>query len=129
MAPKDCAKTAFRMLWGLFEFLQIPLGLNGAVATVQRLMDSLLAPHVAYAAAYIDDDIVIFTKSGLQHIQVIKAILGEFRTTRLTANQKKNVLAGKKIKYLGFLVGQGFIKLLMDKVDTIHHFQAPHTRR
>lgn len=60
MKPSDCAKTAFGMLWGLFEFLCMLFRLNGVASTFQRLMNALLAPHAAYTAAYIDDT-VIFT--------------------------------------------------------------------
>lgn len=71
MALKDCNKTAFGTLWGLYEFLQMPFGLHRAAATFQKLMDTILAPHGAYAAAYIDD--IIFTKTWPQHLQAAVA--------------------------------------------------------
>lgn len=85
MKPSDCAKTAFGTLWGLFEFQCMPFGLNGAAATFQRLMDSLLAPHTA---AYIDD-IIVYTMDWPRHLHTLKAILGELRVAGMTANPKK----------------------------------------
>lgn len=74
MKPSHYAKTAFGTPWGLFKILCMPFRLNGTAATFQRLTDLLLAPHVAYAAAYIND-IVIFTMEVSWPIQALKAIL------------------------------------------------------
>lgn len=114
-APKDCANTAFGTPWGLYKFLCMRFWLNRAVATFQRLMDSLLAPHTAYATTYIND-FTVFTKTWHQFVQAVKTILEEIRNTGMTANPKKCVLAGKETKYLGFLVGQGISRLLTDKI-------------
>ncbi|KYO47687.1 hypothetical protein Y1Q_0019774 [Alligator mississippiensis] len=72
----NCAKTAFGTPWGLFKFVRMPFGLNGAAAIFQRLMEMLLAPHAAYVAAYIDD-IIIFTSSWEQHLEALRAVLRE----------------------------------------------------
>lgn len=47
----------------------------------------------------------------------------------MMANPKKCVLVGRETKYLGFLVGQGIIRPLTDKVKAIRRFQAPCTQR
>lgn len=67
MAPRDCAKKVFGILWGLYEFLRMPFGLNGAAATFQRLMDTLLSPHISHVAAYIED-MIVFTKTWNQRV-------------------------------------------------------------
>ena len=48
-------KTAFSTQLDLYQFKMLPFGLFVAPATFQRLMDRVLWPHAAYAAAYIDD--------------------------------------------------------------------------
>nr|XP_014351839.1 PREDICTED: RNA-directed DNA polymerase homolog [Latimeria chalumnae] len=58
LAPASREKTAFSTPFGLFHFRKMPLGLHGAPATFQRLMDKVLSPHKEYAAAYIDDVII-----------------------------------------------------------------------
>ncbi|XP_025061953.1 GTP cyclohydrolase 1-like [Alligator sinensis] len=101
MRPTDSAKTAFGMPWSLLEFVQMPFGLNGTAATFQRLMDTLLAPHVSYAAAYIND-IIIFTPDWDQHLKALRAVLGEFQMAGLTTDPKKCKLVGTETAYLGF---------------------------
>ena len=51
-------KTAFATPGGLYQYTVLPFGVHGAPATFQRMMDQLLWPHQAYAAAYIDDIII-----------------------------------------------------------------------
>lgn len=45
-------------LCGLYQFVTLPFSLFRAPATFQLLMDQVLHPHVAYAAAYLDDVII-----------------------------------------------------------------------
>ena len=55
----DNPKTAFTTPLGLFQFQVMPFGLTGALATFQRLMDSVFRGANEYAKAYLDD-VVIF---------------------------------------------------------------------
>ena len=48
------------------------------------MMDQILQPHRAYAAAYIDD-IIIHSDSWDVHIRQLQAVLGELRKAGLTA--------------------------------------------
>lgn len=73
----------------------MPFGLHGAAASFQTLMDKVLAPHHAYAAACIDD-ILIFLEQWEQHLQHLQAILIELRETDLTGNLKKCSLGQKE---------------------------------
>lgn len=87
---------------------------NGAVATFQQLIGWVLATHQGYAAAYIDN-IVVYSEGWDQLVRAVKTVLKELKQAGLTANPKKCTLGKDETKYLGFLVGQGHIKLLADK--------------
>jgi len=43
MKSKDIEKTAFSAEGGHFEFIRMPFGLTNAPATIQRVMDNVLA--------------------------------------------------------------------------------------
>ena len=58
LSPGSKGKTAFSTPYGLYQFVTLPFGLFGAPATIQCLMDRMLHPHAAYAAAYLDDVII-----------------------------------------------------------------------
>ncbi len=54
LSPGTGEKTAFSSTMGLFEFTVMPFSLQGAPATFQRLMDSVVA-GLSFCAAYLDD--------------------------------------------------------------------------
>lgn len=73
---RDRPKTAFSTPWALFESTWMPFNLHGAAATFQWLMDHILAPHMMYAEAYIDD-VVIYARTWEQHLHYVEAVLQE----------------------------------------------------
>ncbi|KAL0172566.1 hypothetical protein M9458_032877, partial [Cirrhinus mrigala] len=52
------------------------------------LMDKILRPHAAYAAAYLSD-IIIYSNDWQQHMEHLWAVLRALRGAGLTANPKK----------------------------------------
>ncbi|GAB1312048.1 Retrotransposon nucleocapsid protein [Madurella fahalii] len=63
-------KTAFRIRYGLFEYLVTPFGVTGALATFQRYINRALQRYLEeFASAYLDDTsssapLVALTKKG-----------------------------------------------------------------
>lgn len=74
---------------GLYQFVRMPFGLTNAPATWQRLIDKILGvdlePHVM---VYLDD-IVIFTPTFEEHIQVVEKVLDRFIISGLTVSREK----------------------------------------
>ena len=121
-------KTAFVTPDGLFNYTVLPFGVHGAPATFQRLMDRVLRPHRAYAAAYLDD-IVIQSTSWAEHLEHLEAILGALRRAGLTANAKKCRLGLTETDYLGFTIGRGCVKPQTRKVEKIKNWPRPVTKK
>ncbi len=85
LSPLSKEKTAFTTPFGLHQFVTLPFGLFGAPATFQRLMDKVLRPHSAYAAAYLDD-IIIHSNDWQRHMEHLRAVLRSLRVAGLTSN-------------------------------------------
>ena len=83
------------------NFVTLPFGLFGALATFQHLMDRVLRPHAAYAAAYLDN-VIIQSGGWAEHMQPVAAVLESLRQAGLTANQKKCVVGRGEVQYLGY---------------------------
>ncbi|KAJ8346401.1 hypothetical protein SKAU_G00278020 [Synaphobranchus kaupii] len=97
LSPESKKKTAFSAPDGLYQFRTLPFGLFGAPATFQRLMDRVLRPHAAFAAAYLDD-IIIHSSSWAQHVRHVEAVLESLRQAGLTANPKKCAIGRAETK-------------------------------
>lgn len=109
---------AFGTPWGLFEFCCVPFGLYGVAATFKHLMDCLLAPHQAYASAYLDN-VIIFLEHWNQDLEALQKFFQELHGAELTANPSKHTLAQKETQGLSFQVGQGKTEPLADKIQAL----------
>ncbi len=72
LSPLSKEKTAFTTPFGLHQFVTLPVRLFGDSGHFQRLMDKVLRPHSAYAAAYLDD-IIIHSNDWQRHYGTIYA--------------------------------------------------------
>ena len=90
--------------------------LHGASATFQRVMDKVLEPVKEFAAAYIDD-ILIYSKTFGEHVIHLEKVLTELRQANLRVSPSKCKIARRGIKYLGFLIEEGKIWPVSEKVD------------
>ena len=125
---QDRPKTAFTSPQGLFQFRVMPFGLQGAPATFQRMMDSLLRGLGDTTAAYLDD-IVIHSETWEEHLQHIQAVLQRLREAKLTIKPKKCQFGMSNCTYLGHVVGNGQVKPEMAKVEAVRKFPQPKTKR
>ncbi|XP_056152779.1 muscarinic acetylcholine receptor M3-like [Lampris incognitus] len=94
---------AFATPTGLYQYTVLPFRVHGAPATFQRMMDRVLGPHWAYAAAYLDD-IVIHSATRRGHLTHLRSVLGALRAAGLKANPQKCRLGVEEASYLGYRV-------------------------
>ena len=88
MAKASRDKTAFITPFGQFQFSVMPFGLNGALATFQRMMDKLVGDMEGFAASYLDD-IVIYSATWDEHLTHIQRVLERLRERGPTAKPSK----------------------------------------
>ena len=60
MDEKDVHKTAFSTSQGHFEFIRMPFGRNGAPATFQRALTSIISSFVGKSCCVYLDDIIVY---------------------------------------------------------------------
>ncbi len=128
LSPLSKEKSAFTMPFGLHQFVTLPFGLFGAPATFQRLMDKILRPHTAYAAAYLDD-IIIYSQDWQRHMVHLREVLRALRGAGLTANPKKCAIGRVEVRYLGFHLGHGQVRPQIDKTAAIAACPRPKTKK
>ncbi len=128
LSPLSKEKTAFTTPFGLHQFVTLPFGLFGAPATFQRLMDKVLRPHSAYAAAYLDD-IIIHSNDWQRHMEHLRAVLRSLREAGLTANPRKCAIGRVEVRYLGFHLGHGQVRPQIDKTAAVAACPSPKTKK
>ena len=122
---EDRPKTAFATALGLYQFRVMPFDLQGAPATFQRMMDSLLR---GYAAAYLDD-VIIHSESWGEHLQHIDAVLTRLHNANLTVKPRKCQFAMQNCMYLGHIVGNKHIQPEKGKIDPVGSFLTPTSKK
>ena len=75
------------------------------------------------------DDILIFTATWNEHIEILREVLSRLRMAGLTARPTKCYLGFESLDFLGHIVGEGVIKPQPDKVRNILAGSRPTTKK
>ncbi|KAG0902961.1 hypothetical protein G6F62_011859 [Rhizopus arrhizus] len=118
-------KSAFICRSGLYEFVRMPFGLTNAPATMQRLMDSVLAGLKWQICLVYLDDIICYSPSFEQHLVDLRSVLNRLRAASLTANIKKCKFTSNRISFLGYVITPDGLHTDPDKVRAVTDFPTP----
>ena len=119
-------KTAFATPFGLYQFIRMPFGLQGAPATFQRMIDKLLDGLGNFANACLDD-LVIYSSTWEEHLQHLPVIFQRLEEAGLTI--KKCQLGMTQCIYLGHVVGRGQVKPEFSKIGALEKFERLKIKR
>ena len=119
--------SAFVTPSGLYQYKVMPFGMKNAPATFQRMVNKLVR-DIDGCEGYIDD-VVIFSDNWSDHIRQIERFLQIMREAKLTINLMKSQFGKATVKYLGHIVGQGQVRPLDAKIQTIVKYPIPTSRK
>jgi hypothetical protein len=125
LAPSDIPKTAFITPLGLYEFRVLPFGLCNAPAVFCRLMSQVLAPYLNKFVVVYMDDILVYSKSPEEHLHHLELIFQLLEQHKLYAKGSKCNFNQAELKYLGFIVGHGTLKVDPEKIKAISDWPTP----
>ena len=127
--PEDQENTTFTTPWGTFMYAKMPFGLMNAGVTFHKAMDTaFLEENDRYVVIYLDD-ITVFSKSDLDHLQHLRRVFLKCRKFGISLNPKKSHFAMEEGKILGHIISEKGIKIDPDRVASIQQTGLPRNKK
>lgn len=117
--------TAFRAHHNLYEYIVMPFGLKTAPATFSRLMEDVLGDLYWRGVCVYLDDILIHHVDFEGAMDLLKIVLQRLKKAGLTIAIDKCRFFPKELLYLGYIVGDGYIKPNLEKIETLRRLKVP----
>ena len=124
---EDVHKTAFRTIYGHFEFRVLPFGLTNAPATFMRLMNDVFRTYLDQFVIIYLDDILVFSRTKEEHASHLKTVLDLLRQHQLYAKAAKCALFKTSVDFLGHVIGGDGIRPDPCKVNAVVNWPQPST--
>jgi hypothetical protein len=125
MAEADIHKTAFVTPRGQFEWTVMPFGLCNAPSTFQSMMDEVLREFLNDFAVVYMDDVLIYSNSWPEHLDHLDKIFQRFEEHGLYCKPHKCDFGKAEVKFLGFLVGNGCVRIDDSAFAAVRNWPTP----
>ena len=123
----DVPKTAFRTRYGHYEFLVMLFGLTNAPAVFMDLMNRVCKPYLDKFVTIFIDNILIYSKSQVEHQEHLRLVLELLRKEQLYAKLSKCDFWIREVQFLGHVINEKGIHVDPSKIDAIRNWEAPKT--
>jgi hypothetical protein len=127
IAEGDIWKTAFKTKQGFFEWLVMPFGLCNAPKTFMRVMNDVFRQNIDDFFIVYLDKIFIFIQIWEDHIKHVKIVFELLKKEKLYIKLSKCEFGKNYLVYLGYIVGNGQLKIDPAKVEVIVKWPKPTT--
>ena len=118
-------KAAFSTPKGHLEFNVMPFVLTNAPATLQCLIDCVLAGLAETQCLIYIDDIIVFSRSFLEHIHHLVNAFKAIRGTGLQLKPGKCHFTKREVNYLGNLVSAAGVLPDPAKTEAVSSYPTP----
>ena len=118
-------KTTFKTGEGLYEWLVMPFGLSNAPSTFMRLMNEVLRPLAGKFVVVYFDDILIHSRSTVEHKVDLQMVCAKLHAANLFANVNKCAFLRSSITFLGFVISVAGIADDPGKTAAIRDWPTP----
>lgn len=127
---EDRKKTGFVTQEGHFQWTCLPFGLKTSPAIFQRILSNILRKYklTDFAVNFIDD-ILIFSKNFIQHMDHLSKLLEAIQTEGFRLKFTKCTFASDSVKYLGHIIQNNSVKPVKDNLTSIRNFPVPETQK
>lgn len=125
VAEGDEDKLAFVCRAGQFAPLTMPFGPTGAPGYFQYFMQDILLGRIGRDTAAYLDDIMIYTKKGVDHEEAVRSVLETLSKHTLWLKPEKCEFFRSEVEYLGLLISCNRLRMDPTKVKAVSDWPAP----
>jgi hypothetical protein len=118
--------TAFITMFGVFQWLRVPMGLKGAPAYFQRVMSSIVLAGLLYAGVmlYIDD-ICVYASDFDEYKTKLKAVLERLRAHNIKVNPTKCKFNLPEVEFVGHVINEHGITFTKERKEAVFNIDKP----
>ncbi|XP_068994249.1 uncharacterized protein [Neodiprion pinetum] len=125
VAENDIQKTAVTTPFGLFEFLDMPLGLRNATQTFMRYMHSILG-HLDFVHVYLDD-FLIASNDEQQYLEHLPTVFSTLLKSKVKINWNKCQFCKQQVTFLEHTVHSKGFSVPPDRAQAMTEYPTPTT--
>ena len=122
----DIPKTAFRTRYGHYEFLVMSFGLTNAPVAFMDLMNWVFHPYLDWFVIVFIDDILVYSRSELEHERHLDSVLQTLRHYQLYAKFDKCEFWLSRVGFLEHVVSADGIYVDSQKL-VVANWEQPTT--
>ena len=120
-------KTTFRTRYEHYEFLVMSFGLTNAPVAFMDLMNRVFHPYLARFVIVFIDDILVYSRSELEHERHLDSVLQTLRQHQLYVKFDKCEFWLSQVGFLGHVVSADDIYVDSQKVEVVANCEQPTT--
>ena len=124
LTESSCKYTSFVTEFGQYEFTVVPFGIRFASGLCNRIINNVLGECKSFITSFVDD-LMIYSDTYEQHLEHINTVLNKLFSAGITLNKNKCKFAFNRVKFLGFIVGNGKVSPDPAKISAIREFPIP----
>ena len=127
IAQDDIPKTAFRTIYGHYEFLVMPFGLTNAPTAFMALLNKVFHAFLDRFVIVFIDDILIYSRSAEEHSNHLRTVFQILKEKQLYAKLSKCEFWLDHVVFLGHVVSGHGISVDPKKIEAITNWEPPKT--
>jgi hypothetical protein len=121
----DIPKTAFILMYGLYEYTMMSFGLTNAPAYFMYLMNKVFMEYLDKFVMVFIDDILVYSRSEEEHEEHLCLVLQKLRDHKLYAKLNNCEFWLKQVAFLGHIISKGGIFVDPSKVHDVLSWNVP----